>query len=386
MNNSTDSLFQPLKVGNLTLRNRIVMAPMTRHRSAADGVPTAQNVSYYRQRASAGLIVTEGTYPCDMGKGYLFIPGLCNEAHVRGWRKVTGAVHAEGGAIFCQLMHNGRLSDPLILPNQADPIAPSAVQPDPIARHYTITCPRPKRGQPYPVPRAMTVEDIQQVIKDYQQATRRAGDAGFDGVELHAASGYLPHQFLSTNVNLRNDDYGGSIEKRSRFLLYALDAMIAVNGASFVSAKISPGWTFHNVFDTDPIATFRYVTQQVSKRRIAYLQVGNYGMDWDVYGTLRPLFEGPFMVVGGFTRASAAAMVSAGGADLVAFGQAFLANPDLAERYRNGWPINRPRIDTFYTQGAEGYTDYSFHGETVNAESQLPCDSAPMPLIPEVNG
>ena len=164
MTNDINSLFQPLKVGNITLRNRIAMAPMTRHRSTADGVPTQQNVEHYRQRASAGLIVTEGTYPSDMGKGYLFIPGLCNDAQVKGWRKVTDAVHEEGGAIFCQLMHNGRLSDPLILPNQADPIAPSAVQPEPTARHYTINCPRPKRGDPYPTPREMTVQDIQQTI------------------------------------------------------------------------------------------------------------------------------------------------------------------------------------------------------------------------------
>jgi N-ethylmaleimide reductase len=381
MTNDINSLFQPLKVGNITLRNRIAMAPMTRHRSTADGVPTQQNVEHYRQRASAGLIVTEGTYPSDMGKGYLFIPGLCNDAHVKGWRKVTDAVHEEGGAIFCQLMHNGRLSDPLILPNQADPIAPSAVQPEPTARHYTINCPRPKRGDPYPTPREMTVQDIQQTIKDYQDATRRAVDAGFDGVELHAASGYLPHQFLSTNVNLRTDDYGGSVEKRARFLLDTVDAMIKVKGPEFVAVKISPGWTFHNVLDTDPVATFTYVTKELSKRKIAYLQVGNYGMEWDVYGTLRPLFDGPFMVVAGFTRATAAAMVTAGGADLVAFGQAFISNPDLAQRYRNGWPINRLDYDTFYTQGAEGYSDYPAYSDSADMQSMLPSDSAPLPVL-----
>lgn len=384
MNGSTDALFQPLRVGNLTLRNRVVMAPMTRHRSTVDGVPTAQNVEHYRQRAGAGLIVTEGTYPCEQGKGYLFIPGLCNDRQVQGWRRVTDAVHEAGGAIFCQLMHNGRLSDPLLLPDQQSPLAPSAVQPDPRARHYTINCPRPKR--PYPTPREMTLQDIQDTIEAYRLATIRAVEAGFDGVELHAASGYLPHQFLSTNVNRRNDDYGGSVEKRARFLLETVDAMSSVNGSAFVAVKISPGWTFHNVFDDDPIATFSHVVRELSNRHIAYLQVGNYGMDWDVYGTVRPLFDGPFMVVGGFTRATAGAMVSGGGADLVAFGQAYLANPDLAQRYRNGWPINRPQIATYYSQGEEGYSDYPRYDQVADRESLLPCDAAPTPINPSVNG
>lgn len=384
MSSAEGILFHPLKVGAITLRNRIVMAPMTRHRSTADGVPTEQNILYYRQRAGAGLIITEGTYPSDNGKGYLFIPGLCNARQVQGWRRVTDAVHEEGGAIFCQLMHNGRLSDPLILPDQASPMAPSAVQPDPTARHYTINCPRPKRA--YPQPREMTRQDILNTIEGYQQATRRAVEAGFDGVEIHAASGYLPHQFLSTNVNLRRDDYGGSIENRARFLLETVDAMITINGPEFVAVKISPGWTFHNVFDDDPVATFTYLTRELSKRKIAYLQVGNYGMDWDVYGTLRPLFDGPFMAVGGATRASANALLSAGAADLVAFGQAYIANPDLAERYRHGWPMNRPQIATYYSQGSEGYTDYLEYRQISDDENLLPCDSAPTPIMPEVNG
>ena len=384
MTDTTNLLFQPLQVGRLTLRNRVVLAPMTRHRSTVDGIPTKQNVLYYRQRASAGLLVSEGTYPSDIGKGYLFIPGLANEAQVAGWRRVTEAVHEEGGAIFCQLMHNGRLSDPLILPGQAQPLAPSAVQPDPESRQYTVNCPRPKRT--YPVPKAMSLVDIQVTIDDYRQATQRAVEAGFDGVELHAASGYLPHQFLSTNVNLRQDAYGGSVENRARFLLETVDAMIAVNGPEFVAVKISPGWTFHNVFDDDPIATFTHVTRELSKRRIAYLQVGNYGMDWDVYGTLRPLFDGPFMVVGGFTRASANAVIANGSADLVAFGQAYIANPDLAERYRDGLPINRPQIATFYSQDAQGYTDYPAYQSGQDDADLLPVDSAPTPINPQVNG
>ncbi|MDP9084526.1 MAG: alkene reductase [Pseudomonadota bacterium] len=379
-----EHLFRPLRLGNFTTKNRMAMAPLTRHRSTFDGVPTDLNVEYYRQRAGSGLIVTEGTYPSDRGKAYLFIPGLCTEDQVRGWRRVTEAVHGEGGAIFCQIMHAGRLSDPLILPGNADPVAPSAVQPDPAARHYTINCPRPKR--PYPTPRALTADEVYGVVNDYKRSAELAAEAGFDGVEIHAASGYLPHQFLSTNVNLRTDEFGGGVEGRVKFLLDCVDAMASVRGAPAVAVKVSPGWTFHNVFDDDPISTFSLVARELSKRRgIAYLQVGNYGMDWDVYGTLRTAFDGPLIAVGGFTRATAAALIAQGTADMVAFGQAYIANPDLDVRYRQGLPINRPDIATYYTQGAAGYTDYPVYADSDPA-TQLPTDSAPTPLSPETTG
>lgn len=382
MSANLDVLFQPLRIGNLTLRNRLVMAPMTRNRSALDGVPTELNVLYYQQRASAGLIVSEGGYPSEMGKGYLFSPGLCNAAHAAGWKKVTDAVHGAGGAIFAQLMHVGRLSDPLML-GGAQPVAPSAVQPDPVARHYTVTCPRPKRA--YPLPRALATEEVYAVIEDYRRSAALAREAGFDGVEIHAASGYLPMQFLSTNTNLRSDEFGGSLENRARFLLAIVDAIAADQGPAFVAVKLSPGWTFHNVFDDDAPATYSHVTRELSKRRIAYLQVGNYGMDWDVYGLLRPLFDGPFMPVASFTRQRAAEQIASGGADLVGFGQAFIANPDLVERFRNGWPINRPDIATYYTQGAEGYTDYPFHGHS-RRDDLLPTDAPLVPVSADVTG
>jgi N-ethylmaleimide reductase len=360
----------------------LAMAPMTRQRSTLDGMPTALNVDYYRQRASAGLLVTEGIYPSEMGKGYLFTPGLCNDAQMAGWREVARAVHGAGGAIFGQIMHVGRLSDPLMLQGE-QPIAPSAVQPDPKARHYTITCPRPKR--PYPEPRALSHAEVLSVIDDFRDCAIRAKQAGFDGVEIHAASGYLPMQFLSTNTNLRSDAWGGSVERRAAFLLACVDAMQGATSADFVAVKISPGWTFHNVFDTDAVATYRYVVHELSRRRIAYLQLGNYGIEWDVYGILRPLFDGPAMFVAGFTRSSAAAVVDGGAADLVAFGQAYIANPDLVERYRNGWNLNRPDLATYYTQGAEGYTDYPLFADA-NTDDLQDVDSAPIPISPATTG
>ena len=266
---------------------------------------------------------------------------------------------------------------------QTRPIAPSAVQPDPTARHYTVSCPRPKR--PYPEPRALTHAEILGVIDDYRRCAMLAQQAGFDGVEIHAASGYLPMQFLSTNTNLRTDQWGGSVEKRAAFLLACLDTMIAATSPGFVAVKIGPGWTFHDVFDDHPVATYTYVVRELSKRGIAYLQVGNYGMDWDVYGTLRPLFDGPAMFVAGYTRQSAAAAINAGGADMIAFGQAYISNPDLAERYRHGQDITRPDIATYYTQGAEGYTDYSVFADTAPERLQ-PVDSPPTPLSAETTG
>lgn len=382
MTEPLDTLFSPLRIGNITLRNRIVMAPMTRHRATLDGVPTDLMVEHYRQRAGAGLILSEGIYPAFMGRGYLFTPGLHNEAQAAGWRRVTDAVHGEGGAIFAQIMHVGRLSDPLIL-DGAQPIAPSAVQPDPVARHYTINCPRPKR--PYPQPRAMTHAEVLGVIDDYRNCAVLAQKAGFDGVEIHAASGYLPMQFLSTNTNLREDAWGGSVEKRAAFLLACVDAISAATSPGFVAVKFSPGWTFHNVFDDDPVATYSYAVRALSRRGIAFLELGNYGMDWDVYGVLRPLFDGPAMFVAGYTRQSAAATLNRGEADMIGFGQAFISNPDLAARYRLGQDLTRPDIETYYTQGAEGYTDYPVFADTDPSRLQ-PVDAAPTPIAPETTG
>ncbi|MEL7452032.1 MAG: alkene reductase [Pseudomonadota bacterium] len=370
-------LFSPLQIGNVTIKNRLAMAPMTRQRSYLDGTPTDLNVEYYRQRASSGLIITEGIFPDFMGWGYMFTPGLCTDKHMQGWKRVTDAVHAEGGHIFGQIMHVGRLSDPLILDGK-QPIAPSAVQPDPTARHYTIHCPRAKR--PYQEPREMTHAEVLETIDGFKRSAVLAQQAGFDGVEIHAASGYLPHQFLSPNSNTREDQWGGSVEKRCAFLLACVDAMVEATSPGFVAVKFSPGWTFHDVFDDNPQATFSYAVKELSKRGIAFLELGNYGMDWDVYGLLRQLFDGPVCFVAGFTRSRAADTIAAGAADFIAFGQNFISNPDLAERYQNDWGLSPADLSTYYTQGAEGYTDYPFHADC-DPDMLVPVDSPPTPLM-----
>lgn len=358
---TSEALFQPIRIGNILVRNRMAMAPMTRQRSTLKGVQTSLNVEHYRQRASAGLIISEGIYPTPMGCGYLFSPGLHNEDQRAGWQRVTDAVHGEGGAIFGQIMHVGRLSDPLMLDGET-PLAPSAVRPDPTARHYTVNSPRPKR--PYPTPRAMTHSEILEAIDQFRDCALLAQQAGFDGVEIHAASGYLPMQFLSPNTNRRDDAWGGSVEKRAAFLLACVDAMAAATSPGFVAVKLSPGWEYHDVFDDNPVATYSHVVRALSARGIAYLQLGDYGRDWDVYGTLRPLFDGPAMFVSGFSGQSAAATINSGAADMIGFGRAYIANPDLADRYRHGWRLTRPDAATFYTQGAEGYTDYPNYADT----------------------
>jgi N-ethylmaleimide reductase len=350
------ALFSPIQVGEVTARNRIAMAPCTRQRAHLDGTPTDIMVDYYRQRAGAGLIISEGISPCAEGNGYLFAPGLYTDDQQAQWARIAAAVRAEGGAIFAQIMHVGRLTDPLILPRGAVPVAPSAVRPDPTGGLYTVTCPRPKR--PYPEPHALTTAEVEAVVETYAACARRALAAGFDGVEVHAGSGYLPMQFLSPNTNRRTDRYGGGPPGRARFLLECVEAMQAATRKAFVAVKFSPGWTFHDVFDDNPLETYAYAAQALSRLEIAYLQVGNYGVGWDVLAALRPHFRGPFMGVVGFTRATAAAAVAARDLDLVAFGQGFIANPDLVERFQQDWPLNPLDVETLYTQGAEGYTDY----------------------------
>jgi len=369
-----DVLFQPIKVGNVTARNRMAFAPCTRQRAHVDGTPNDLMTEYYRQRAGAGILITEGVTPSPNGTGYYGMPGLFTDDHQAAWRKVTDAVHGEGGAIFAQIMHVGRLSDPLLVPRHLKVVSASAVQPDPTARHYTVTCPRPKR--PYGVPHALTIPEIEAVVAEFADSARRAKAAGFDGVEIHGASGYLPMQFLSTNTNLRDDAYGGSVEKRARFLLECVEAMQRATDPHFVAVKVSPGWNFHNVFDDDPIATYSHVAAELSKRGIAFLEVGDYGQPWDVHATLRPLFKGVYMGVAGFSRTTAAQALANGRMDMVAFGQGWIANPDLDVRFRKGLPLNAPDSSTYYTSGAEGYTDYPTYGQLRGDEELLDPDSS----------
>ena len=376
MSNPLNTLFQPLMIGGVTAKNRLALSSMNRHRSTLAGVPTALNVEFYRQRGRAGLVLGEGTYPSPMGKAYLFTPGLHDEAQLMGWRRVAKAVHSEGGIIFVQIMHAGRMSDPLLLDGE-QPVAPSAVQPQ-VKEGYDSAWPRPKRA--YGIPRPLTHAEILKVIDEHRDCAVLAKRAGLDGVEIHGAAGYLPMQFLSTNTNLRTDEWGGSVERRSAFLLALVDAMAAATSREFVSVKLSPGWTFNQVEDTDPVATYSWLVSQLSKRGIAYLQLANYGVGWDVYGKLRRLFEGPVIVGVGFNRQSAARIIADRGADMVAFGQAYIANPDLAERYRYDWDISRPKPATYYTQGEDGYIDYPGYSES-DPKNLQSADKALVPLM-----
>jgi N-ethylmaleimide reductase len=263
MNNPINTLFQPLMIGRVTAKNRLALSSMSRHRSTLAGVPTALNVEFYRQRARAGLVLGEGTYPSQMGKAYLFTPGLHDEAQLMGWRRVADAVHSEGGIIFVQIMHAGRMSDPLLLDGE-QPVAPSAVQPQ-VKEGYDSAWPRPKRA--YGIPRPLTHAEILKVIDEHSDCAVLAKRAGLDGVEIHGAAGYLPMQFLSTNTNLRTDEWGGSVERRSAFLLALVDAMAAATSREFVSVKLSPGWTFNQVEDTDPVCDIFLACEPVVQAR-----------------------------------------------------------------------------------------------------------------------
>ncbi len=344
-------LFTPVEVGRYTLPNRLVMAPMTRSRADDAGVPGELAPVYYAQRASAGLIVTEGTSPSSMAKGYIRTPGIYNAAQVVAWRRVTEAVHAKGGRIFLQLMHCGRISDPSFLPDNATPVAPSAVQPN--GQSFTD-----QGMKPHVTPRALETAEIPGIVEDYRRATECALEAGFDGVELHAASGYLPEQFLSSKTNLRTDRYGGGIENRARFILEVLAAMTAVAGGDRVGIKIAPEMNFNDIADATPQQTYAYLVKALCPFKLAYLHVALFGAPVDYHDLLRPLFNSAYFAGGGFDQAKAEAMLEPGRADAIVFGVLFLANPDLPERFRREASLNEPDRETFYSPGPRGYIDY----------------------------
>lgn len=345
------SLFTPVSIGPYTLQNRIIMAPMTRSRSDDAGVPSDLVITYYGQRASAGLIISEGVFPVALGKGYVRTPGIHTQAQVNAWRQVTDAVHARGGRMFMQLMHCGRISHPSLLPANATPLAPSAIKP--VGQTWTDT-----GLQEFVTPRAMTLDDIQATVEGYRHAARMAIEAGFDGVELHTASGYLPEQFLSTGSNQRDDQYGGSLENRARFVLEVLAALAAEVGGERVGIKISPEMNFNDIVDADPQRTYTYLVEQLRGLNLAYLHVALFGTKTDYHALLRPRFNGAYLIGGGLDKASAQAHIDGHRADACVFGSAFLANPDLPERLRNNTALNTPDKDTFYSPGAEGYIDY----------------------------
>jgi N-ethylmaleimide reductase len=347
-----NTLSTSVQIGRYTLRNRMVMAPMTRSRANdADGVQSEMAATYYRQRATAGLIVTEGTFPSAMGKGYVRTPGIHTDAQVAAWRQVTDAVHAEGGRIFLQLMHTGRISHPSMLPGGALPVAPSAVKP--AGQSFT------SNGMAdFVTPRALETSEVAGVVAEYRMATRRALEAGFDGVELHAASGYLPEQFLSSGTNLRSDQYGGSLPNRARFILEVLDAMIAEAGSDRVGIKISPEMGFNDIEDDSPVETYTYLVRQLAPLGLAYLHVATFKAEYDYHGALRPMFNGAYILGGRQTRESGEQRLAVGEADAVAYGAAFLANPDLPRRFALNAPLNTPNQALFYAPGAQGYIDY----------------------------
>ncbi len=341
----------PVRIGRYDLRNRLVMAPMTRSRAGDDGVTSDLSVTYYAQRASAGLIISEGVFPSALGKGYVHTPGIETPEQVAAWKKVTDAVHERGGRIFMQMMHSGRISHPSLL-NGETPVAPSAIKP--AGQAWTSA------GQvDFVEPRALTTAEVAGVIDDYRQATRRALEAGFDGVELHAASGYLPEQFLSSGSNQRQDQYGGSVENRARFVVQTLDAMIAEAGADRVGIKISPEMNYNSITDADPQQTYRYLVQQLRGKGLAYLHVALFGTQTDYHSILRPLFGGTYLMGSGLTQQLAESVIAEGKADATVFGAAFLANPDLPERFRLGTALNEADRNTFFAPPtAQGYIDY----------------------------
>lgn len=344
-------LFTPVRIGRLTLPNRLVMAPMTRSRADDDGIPGELATVYYAQRAGAGLIISEGVFPSAIGKGYARTPGIETDAQVAAWKKVTEAVHAKGGRIFMQLMHCGRISHPSLLQNDAQPVAPSAIRP--AGQTWTAS-----GLQDFVTPRELSLDEIAGVIDDYRRATRRALAAGFDGVELHAASGYLPEQFLSSGSNRRQDQYGGSVANRARFVLDVLGAMVAEAGADRVGIKISPEMNFNDIVDANPQETYTHLVEQLRGLDLAYLHVALFGASVDYHALLRPRFNGAYLIGGGLDQKGAEAVLADGRADATVFGGAFLANPDLPERFRQGVALNAPDKNTFYSPGVQGYTDY----------------------------
>jgi N-ethylmaleimide reductase len=346
------TLYDPVKLGRLELANAVVMAPMTRSRAQADDdTVTELHVEYYRQRASAGLIITEGTHPSKNGKGYCRTPGIYNQAQIEAWRKVVDAVHAEGGKIVLQIMHCGRAAHADNKAPDAETVAPSAIA----AGEEIYT----EGGmKPMDTPRALTTEEVAEVIEEYRQATENAYAAGFDGVELHCTSGYLPAQFLSTGSNHRDDQYGGSLENRLRFVLEALEAMCSVDGADRVGIRICPGNPFNGLQDDNPGETFAALLDAIDGMGLAYLHVIRMKGPVDNLALAAEHFSGPVMVNDSYRAEEANDVVSKGEAAAVSFGRGFVSNPDLVRRMREGLPLTKMDLATLYTPGAKGFTDY----------------------------
>jgi N-ethylmaleimide reductase len=348
------TLFDPLKLGQLELKNRVIMAPLTRSRSSDAGEPPEFAAKYYAQRATAGLLITEATTVSPMAKGYVRIPGIFSSEQVEAWRSVTTAVHAAGGKIFMQLFHTGRIALPDFLPDHAQPVSASDVRAN--GKNYTD-----EGMKDFVTPRAMTTEEVKATVADFGKAARNAMAAGFDGVELHGANGYLVEQFLASNTNQRTDEYGGSIENRARFLLECMDAILAETGPQRASIKLSPDNTFNDMRVDDAPALYRYIVSELNQRALAYLHVASMmprdpSIHW--HEVLRPLYNGVYFAGAGFDQERGAQYLADSKADAIVYGVKFLANPDLPARFQRNAPLNAPDQATFYTPGEKGYTDY----------------------------
>lgn len=355
--NKEKNLFSETKLGAITAKNRIMMAPLTRNRAAAGNIPQAMNVEYYRQRATAGVIITEATQVSPQGVGYPNTPGIHSAEQVAGWKKVTDAVHKEGGKIILQLWHVGRISHPSMQPDNALPVAPSAIKPEGEAVTY-------EGMKPYVEPHALTKDEIRDILEQYKIATENAKAAGFDGVEVHAANGYLIDQFLRDASNNRNDEYGGSIENRYRFLGEVLGTVMYAWDAQHVGVRLSPENTFNSITDSDPQKLFNYVTEQLGRINLAYLHIvegdmvnGSRKLD---YVSFKNNFSGHYMANFAYNFDKAQQAIKEGLADSVAFGALYIANPDLVERFKLGAELNTPNPETFYGGDEVGYIDYPF--------------------------
>lgn len=353
-----DVLFEPIKIGALNLKNRIIMSPMTRGRADAGGIPNEMMAQYYAQRASAGLIITEATAISEQGYGWAGSPGIYNDAHVAGWRKVTDAVHAKGGLIVLQLWHMGRVSHP-DFQNGQKPVGPSAIAAEGMA--YT-----PTGRKPYVEPRALRADEIPAIIRDYVKAGQRAMSAGFDGVEIHAANGYLIDQFIRDGANKRTDDYGGSIENRLHFLLEVTEGLAKAVGANRLGIRVSPLNPHNGMSDSDPVATYTLLAELLNGYRPAYLDVmealpgHRYANDKaePIHPHIRREFKGTIILNGGQTAETAEKVIKNKQADAVAFGVPFIANPDLPARLKTGADLRQADTETYYQGGANGYIDY----------------------------
>ena len=345
------NLFDPITIGDITLKNRIVMAPLTRARAVGGGrVPNALMAKYYEQRATAGLILSEATAVTPQGVGYADTPGLWSDEQVEGWKQVTAAVHKAGGKIFAQLWHVGRISDPSFLNGDA-PVSASA-----IAAKGHVSLLRPER--PYPVPRALETAELAGIVAAYKKGAENAKKAGFDGVEIHGANGYLLDQFLQDKTNQRTDQYGGPIENRARLMLEVTDVVIEVWGAGLVGMHLAPRRDSHDMGDSNPAETFGYVARELGKRKIAFICAREAVGEDSLGPLLKKEFGGAYIANEKLTKQGAQALLDSGTADAVAFGKDYISNPDLVRRLQEDAPLNAWKAETFYASNEEGYTDY----------------------------